>query len=210
MRTGSKVEATQRLFIHATQRLTRPFRKRCPTSVAQTDCSGRGTCTYRDYNGEPVPFCAASNELCTAICDCSSGYAGEGCQWSQVEKDELAAARLELLMGVSDVQESEATMEAARTSALAQASVVKDLVSRPDELSEQSVQLAVELLDNIASVRLAAENDERQANVDLATAVSSIISAQAKVRKVEEGGSSAHSLQDSNSYSSRRTLATTP
>ncbi|GMH98468.1 hypothetical protein TrST_g2369 [Triparma strigata] len=155
-------------------------RKRCPTSVAQTDCSGRGTCTYRDYNGEPVPFCAASNELCTAICDCSSGYAGEGCQWSQVEKDELAAARLELLMGVSDVQESEATMEAARTSALAQASVVKDLVSRPDELSEQSVQLAVELLDNIASVRLAAENDERQANVDLATAVSSIISAQAK------------------------------
>ena len=71
-------------------------------------------------------------------------------------------------------------MEAAQTSALAQASVVKDLVSLPDELDEESVELAVELLNNIASVRLSAGDDERQANVDLATAVSSILSAQAK------------------------------
>ena len=163
--------------------LCRQESKLCPSSIPQTTCSGHGSCSYSDYNGQPTLFCLATDELCQVICTCSPGYAGEACQWTESEKEELSSARLLLLSSVRDVQNAESNLEVARTSVVAQANVVKNLVSLSDELDRSSVTLAVGLLSNIAEASLLASSEfAEEVNLNIATAVSSLLDAEGTVQ----------------------------
>ena len=62
--------------------------KKCPNS-----CSDKGSCTYVDETGQQLPFCSISNSICSANCECQSGYFGKDCSLSNTQYASKTADR---------------------------------------------------------------------------------------------------------------------
>lgn len=52
------------------------------SKVCRSNCSGHGKCVFKDPSGAVIPLCMVSRSTCLPSCECDSGYAGLGCQFS--------------------------------------------------------------------------------------------------------------------------------
>ena len=83
------------------------------------------------------------------------------------------------------MQDAEAHLDPEQSSVIAQANVVKNLVSLSNELDSTSVALAVDLLGNIAESSLGAKTEiGDEVNVNIATAVSSLLDVRGAVQNL--------------------------
>ncbi len=131
--------------------------KKCPTTIPNEMCSGNGQCIFADYNDVAKDVCGSTDSLCEAVCLCSGSFVGDACQYTAEEREQLSKARLELLLGVREVQklENSTSLDAtlfstASTSLGDQANAVKNLVAASDEIDSECTDVATELLTNIA------------------------------------------------------------
>ena len=86
------------------------FTKVCPSSIADSVCSGHGTCEYSGVNDGDI--CAVTNNFCSAECRCDDGYSGSACQLDFNQSQTVESDRSSLcsaLYSAASLQEASST-----------------------------------------------------------------------------------------------------
>eukprot|EP01033_Poteriospumella_lacustris_P023332 gene23332-biopygen7964 len=78
----------------------------CPSSVSEVECSGHGTCSYRDNSGRSIASssCTITNVDCHPTCVCTDGYGGKDCSLSRTALLARSSLRGSLCGGISSLQ----------------------------------------------------------------------------------------------------------
>ncbi|CAM9248264.1 unnamed protein product, partial [Hapterophycus canaliculatus] len=121
-----------------------PPAKSCPN-----DCGGaiRGVCEYvSSTSGAALNAteCLADTptSTCRASCDCSDGYGGDGCQYSDAELEVAVEMREQSLIYIQD---SAANLDVTRDTISRQSTLLSKLSMVPEEMKTSSVDLVLEL-----------------------------------------------------------------
>ena len=120
-----------------------------PQKQCVNGCNGRGSCSAKDYNGKAMELTKCTEDVkCSVTCSCNDGYRGEGCERDEQAHKEVVKQRksmLNVLLNVTKLQ------DLSSENVNQQASSIKSLVSRVDELDETSKALAANLVQDISA-----------------------------------------------------------
>ena len=82
--------------------------KQCPSSSPYSNCSGNGTCNFFSSAGSSINSCAFNDTTCVALCACRSGYAGSGCELTNLEFEGLSKLRGQACTALGNLSASSA------------------------------------------------------------------------------------------------------
>ncbi|GMH95715.1 hypothetical protein TrVE_jg5792 [Triparma verrucosa] len=120
-----------------------------PQKNCVDNCNQRGSCVAKDYNGKAMAAQSCTEDvICRVSCSCDDGYFGDGCEKDAGEQQEVVKQRRNMLKTLKNVTKLQDVSSEAINQ---QASSIKSLVERVDELDDDSKELAVSLVEDIAA-----------------------------------------------------------
>ena len=127
-----------------------------PPKSCPNDCSQNGNCTFfNSFTGIRISDCSLFSPDCVATCECINGYGGGDCKLSEAQLSERRLLRHQLLLHLSTIAAASTNKSSLSVDTVqAWASSLSCLTQNPNELSQRSTKVSLEVANNILSSAL--------------------------------------------------------